>query len=293
MDGVIVIDKPEGWTSHDAVNKMRRLSGIRRVGHLGTLDPMATGVLPLVIGRATRLAQFYMGMDKTYEAVVRFGYSTDTYDRQGTATSEPISPGISQEALEAALDDFRGLISQTPPPISAKKVQGVPAYKLARQNKPVKLAAVEVTVHSLELVGYDGLDAQMVVSCSAGTYLRSIAHDLGRHFGCGAFLQQLRRTRSGHFHFEQAHSIEELENLSRAQRLEEVVLPGAELLPEFPPQPVDHVTAAQIRQGRDFRLSPFRLATGARYVKAISPEGQLIAIGEAKLPHLYHPILVL
>ena len=146
MDGIFVVDKPEGWTSHDAVNKMRRMAGTRKVGHLGTLDPMATGVLPLVIGRATRLAQFYVRSDKVYDARVHFGYSTDTYDRDGTATSRPTEPAVDRERLEQKLAAFEGELLLRPPPVSAKKIEGVPAYKLARRHVPVDLKPVPVNV---------------------------------------------------------------------------------------------------------------------------------------------------
>jgi tRNA pseudouridine55 synthase len=293
MDGVIVVDKPEGWTSHDAVNKVRRLAGTRKVGHLGTLDPLATGVLPLVVGRATRLAQFLMRGDKTYDAVVRFGYATDTYDRDGTPVSPVTEPELDRARLEAVLDQFRGRITQMPPPISAKKVGGTPAYRLVRRNVPVELKPVEVTVHSIELLEVEGPEARLLVRCSQGTYMRSVAHDLGQALGCGAFLKSLRRLASGDFRIEQARTIPELEELARRGRLAEALIPAAELLPEFPSEMVDSLTARQIRQGRDFRVSPFRARTGARYVKAVTPDGQLIAIGEQKLPNLYHPCVVL
>jgi tRNA pseudouridine55 synthase len=293
MDGVIVVDKPSAWTSHDAVNKMRRLANTRRVGHLGTLDPLATGVLPLVIDRVTRLSQFFMRGDKTYDAVVRFGYSTDTYDRDGKPTSPITEPVIDRGRLEEALDGFRGLLQQVPPPVSAKKIAGTPAYKLARKNQPVDLKPVEVTVRSIDLLSVEGCDARMVVKCSAGTYMRGIAHDLGKVLGCGAFLQNLRRTRSGDFTLQQARTIPDLEQLSSEGRLAEALIPAAQLLPEFPSEFVDTLTANQIRQGRDFRVSPFRTRTGTRYVKALTQDGKLVAIGELKLPNVYHPFLVL
>lgn len=293
MDGVIVVDKPEGWTSHDAVNKVRRLAGTRKVGHLGTLDPLATGVLPLVIGRATRLAQFLMRGDKTYDAVVRFGYSTDTYDRDGVPTSPITEPELDRARIESVLERFRGVITQVPPPISAKKIGGTPAYRLARRNVPVELKPVEVTVYSIELLDLQGPEARLLVRCSQGTYMRSIAHDLGQALGCGGFLKSLRRLASGDFDIEQARTIPELEELARAGRLEEALVPAAALLPQFPSELVDSLTARQIRQGRDFRVSPFRDRAGARYVKAVTPDGQLVAIGEQKLPNLYHPCVVL
>ncbi len=282
-----------GWTSHDVVAKMRRLANTKKIGHLGTLDPMATGVLPLVIGRATRLAQFFRLSEKSYEGVIRFGYSTDSYDATGEPTSPINEVSPAADVLLAAMESFRGPIEQVPPAVSAKKIGGVPAYELARKKKPVNLAAVNVTIHSLELLGLEGCEARVSVRCSSGTYLRSIAHDLGQALGCGAHLCALRRTSSGPFLLEQARTLEQLAALSAEGRIGEALIPASELLPEFPAQPVDSITEAQIRQGRDFRVNPFRPLQGSQFVRAISEEGALIAIGEAVLPYVYHPVLVL
>jgi tRNA pseudouridine55 synthase len=293
MDGVIVVDKPVGWTSHDVVNRTRRLAGTRRVGHLGTLDPQATGVLPLVIGRATRLAQFYAKSDKVYEATIRFGYATDTYDSEGTPLGEERPYLCERETMERLLARFRGPIRQVPPPISAKKVGGTPAYKLARKKVEVELKPVEVHVYSLELLECAASEIRVRAHCSAGTYLRGIAHELGEAAGSGAFLGELVRLACGDFTIGQAHRLERLEELAGAGRLEEALVPAARLLPQFPNETVDAITAGQIRQGRDFRVSPFRVSKGTRYVKAVSQDGVLLAIGEARLPNVYHPILVL
>lgn len=293
MDGLIIVDKPRGWTSHDVVNKMRRLAGTRKVGHLGTLDPAATGVLPLVIGRATRLAQFYTRNDKVYEGTIRFGYSTATYDADGQPTSAERAVTLDFETVDKALDRSRGEFAQVPPPVSAKKIGGKPAYELARNHQPVDLKPVVVNVYDLQILGIDGCEAAVRVHCSAGTYLRSIAHDAGQMLGCGAFLKDLRRTASGDFKIESARTLEELAALSEQGRVAEALVPAGELLPEFPAEVVDAVTAGQIRNGRDFRVSPFRPQQGSRFVKAVNSEGDLIAIGEARLPHLYHPVLVL
>lgn len=293
VDGVIVVDKPPGWTSHDVVAKMRRLAGTRKVGHLGTLDPAATGVLPLVIGRATRLAQFYTRNDKIYEGVIHFGCSTDSYDADGTPTSPEVAVTLDRAALEKALDGSRGAFEQAPPPVSAKKIGGKPAYELARKQQPVDLKPVPVEVYELTVLSVEGCEASARVHCSAGTYLRSIAHDAGQVLGCGAHLKSLRRIASGHFTIESARTLEQLGALAAEGRLGEALVPAAELLPEFPVETVDSVTAGQIRNGRDFRVSPFQPVSGSRFVKALNPEGDLIAIGEAKLPHVYHPVLVL
>ncbi len=293
LDGVIVVDKPRGWTSHDVVNKMRRLAGTRKVGHLGTLDPSATGVLPLVIGRATRLAQFYTRNDKIYEGIIHFGNATDSYDAEGEPAAPEVAVTIDRAAVEAALDQSRGEFAQMPPPVSAKKIGGRPAYELARKQLPVDLKPVTVTVYELEILKLEGCEAFVRVHCSAGTYLRSIAHDAGQVLGCGAYLKDLRRFASGDFKIDAARTLEQLAVLSDEGRLAEALVPSAQLLPDFPAEMVDAITVGQIRNGRDFRVSPFRAQTGARFVKALNADGDLIAIGEARLPHLYHPVLVL
>ena len=293
MDGVLVVDKPSGWTSHDVVNKMRRIAGTRKVGHLGTLDPSATGVLPVVIGRATRLAQFYTRNDKVYEGVIRFGHSTDTYDGEGVATSPAQDITLERGSLSPILNGFVGRFAQAPPAVSAKKIGGRPAYELARKQQVVELKPVEIEVYALDILAIAGCDASIRVHCSAGTYIRSIAHDAGQAMGCGAFLKALRRTASGDFKIEDARTLEQLAELSLAGRLSEALIPASQMLPHFPAETVDPITEGQIRNGRDFRVSPFRTDQGGRYVKAITEAGELLAIGEARMPNVYHPVLVL
>ena len=288
-----MLDKPSGWTSHDAVNKMRRIAGTKKIGHLGTLDPLATGVLPLVVGRATRLAQFYTKDRKAYSATIRFGHSTDSYDRDGVRTSEEKQFELKSDAVEQMLVQFRGPLAQMPPPVSAKKINGVPAYKLVRQQKPVELKPVDIEVFRLDLIGIEGADIQVHLECTAGTYVRSIAHELGQLIGCGAYVQELRRTLSGEFAIADARTLEQVEEVAQQGHFEDALLKGERLLPAFPAETVDLLTESQIRQGRDFRTSPFRVSQSARLVKAMSQTGELIAIGEQKLPNLYHPILVL
>lgn len=288
-----MVDKPEGLTSHDVVNRVRRLANTRKVGHLGTLDPMATGVLPLVLNRATRLAQFFSAREKTYDATVQFGWATDTYDREGARVGEAIEPQFSRSELEATLDRFRGSIQQTPPAFSAKKIGGTPAYRLARKNVAVELRPVDVQVFALDLLEFDGKTARIHIRCSAGTYVRSIAHDMGQQLGCGAFLTSLRRTASGEFAETQAHALEALQRLAAEGQLDQAIIPASRVLPDLPAACVDALTAGRIRSGQDFRISAFAAIAGAKYVKAVSPEGDLIAIGEARLPNLYHPVLVL
>ena len=293
MDGVIIVDKPQGWTSHDVVGKMRRLAKTKRVGHLGTLDPMATGVLPVVLNRATRLSQFYVRVGKVYETTVILGQATNSYDAEGDPIGDFVPTHFTREEIEEQLAKFRGLIDQMPPPISAKKINGVPAYKLARSNQPVELKSVPVTVDRLELVSLTGHTLQLIVECSGGTYVRSIAHDLGIALGCGAHLSQLRRTRSGDFDLSKALTIEQLTKMSENEQLIDALIPNSALLPNFPHQLVDAAVEQQIRHGRDFHTSPFGVSQDAKFVKAVGISGELIAIGEAKLPNLYHPIIVL
>lgn len=287
------MDKPSGWTSHDVVNKMRGIAGTRRVGHLGTLDPLATGVLPLMIGETTKLARFWETSEKSYEAVVRFGFATSTYDREGEPMGPSAEPHVTPELMEICLDAFRGEIDQKPPPVSAKKINGVPAYKLARKNAPVDLPAVRVLVHALTLKSVEGDRASISVRCSAGTYIRSIAHELGIALGCGAHIDSLVRTASGPFRIERAFTLQNLQELKDTGMLEEAIVRPSELLPEFPPVFVDDTTARQIRQGRDFSVSAFRINAGTEHVKAIGPDGDLIAIGRVALPHIYHPVVVM
>ncbi|HEV3331069.1 MAG TPA: tRNA pseudouridine(55) synthase TruB [Bryobacteraceae bacterium] len=293
MDGVIVVDKPQDWTSHDVVGKMRRIANTKKIGHLGTLDPIATGVLPLVIGRATRMAQFYVRSDKIYEGVVRFGWSTDTYDRAGEPTSQQRDVTLDRAELELLMEPLRGEIWQTPPPVSAKKIGGKRAYQLVREAVAVELEPVLVHIYELILLEVSGATARFRAHCSGGTYVRSIAHQLGEAVGCGAHIEELRRTASGEFVIEQARTLAQLESLAAEGRLVDALVPAADLLPGFPTVHVDQLTAGQIRNGRNFPASPFRNEAAAKHVKAITWDGELVAIGEAVLPNLYHPMVVL
>lgn len=292
MDGVIVLDKPRGISSHDAVRKVRWLAKTRKVGHLGTLDPLGTGVLPLVVNKASRLARFFLDHEREYEATLRFGWATDSYDRDGCAAGEKREAAVDGKRIEELLGEFRGVQQQTPPPISAKKVGGVPAYKLARSNQAVALEPVEVEIYEIELLAAAGATASIRCRCSSGTYIRSLAHDLGQRLGCGAHVDSLRRTLVGDFAIEDAYSLEELEEMRGQERLDEAFLPLEKLLPEFPVHRVDAVTANRIGHGRDFRVSPFGNAREARRIKAVDPGGRLVCIGEAVMPRLYHPIVV-
>ena len=199
ISGVLVIDKPAGITSHDVVARVRKILHQRQVGHFGTLDPFATGVLPVSVGKATRFAQFYLKSRKAYEGTIHFGFSTDTYDATGEATSEAVAAAPEASVLEDYFRQFTGRLLQMPPPYSAKRVGGVRAYELARQHKPVNLTPVEVEIYALELLSLQGEQVRFAVECSGGTYVRSLAHDLGQKLGCGAHLAGLRRTAVAEF----------------------------------------------------------------------------------------------
>ena len=208
MNGILIIDKPEGMTSHDVVQAIRKRFKTSKVGHLGTLDPMATGVLPVCIGKATRMGQFIPNSPKEYEGEIRFGFSTDTYDREGLPTSEekPFDPN----RIEQAMRSLTGSLDQVPPPYSAKKVGGVPSHKLARKSQAIELAAVRVEVERFETLDLSANRMKFRVVCAPGTYVRSLAHDLGQQLGCGAHLSSLRRTQSGEFRLDRAVPLERI-----------------------------------------------------------------------------------
>jgi|SRR5579884_1948910 len=291
MNGLVLIDKPAGLTSHDVVNCWRKLAGTKRVGHLGTLDPIATGLLALLTGPATRLASFFEKDEKTYRAEIRLGFVSDTYDIAGQVQATGV-PVPQESEIRAALDHFRGHLLQTPPPVSAKKIAGVPAYKLARRQVPVDLQPVEVEIRSLQVFSIFGDTVEIEATCSAGTYLRSIAHDLGQKLGCGGLLVNLRRTRAGNFDISQAHTLDELAELAETGRLASVVIPAGNLLSHLPSERVPETVEAQIRQGRQFRTSPFVVPPGSPLVRALSRSGDLIAIGKLVIPNLYQPSTV-
>lgn len=210
MNGVLVIDKPAGMTSHDVVSRVRHILAQRSVGHLGTLDPMATGVLPLVIGNLTRLAQFYTVSEKSYEGSIRFGFATDTYDTEGDATTALQQVTLRRDEVQALAARFRGVIEQMPPPFSAKKIHGVRAYKLARKHKEVVLKPVRVEIKEFEIMAVEGERAYFRARVTSGTYMRSVAHEMGQALSCGAHLESLRRTAVAEFTLEDAHTLEQL-----------------------------------------------------------------------------------
>lgn len=290
MNGVIVIDKPAGLTSHDVVNRIRRVLGQREVGHLGTLDPSATGVLPLVLGKLTRLAQFYNNSEKSYEGVIRFGFATDTYDAEGEP-SGPAQPVLfSWEQLNQEAGRFRGSIEQMPPPFSAKKIQGVPAYKLARKKKEVQLKPVHVEIKEFAITGLEGERAVFRARVGSGTYMRCVAHDLGQRLGCGAHLESLRRTAVAEFSLEDAHTLEDIQDAAERAPISELFVHPRKLLPELPSVTANEENAAKIRAGRAVNLP--ELSRASR-VKVFCGQRELIAIATRVAGSLFHPKIVL
>jgi len=302
MNGVLVVDKPAGPTSHDVVSRVRRALRTRRIGHTGTLDPLATGVLPLVIGRATRLASLLSGTDKEYDAGVRLGLATETYDaadRIGPPPDPP--PDIDFVRIDGALAEFRGTFEQAPPAYSAKKIDGVAAYKLARQHTPVQPRPVRVTVTHLALHSYDRGLARLRVRASAGFYVRSLAHDLGQRLGCGAHLETLRRVRAGAFGEESAVPLEAIEaEGSGAARL---IVPIEQLLPQVPAVVLNDRGAVRAAHGNE--LTPEDLSDPSAVSRPaedgsnpgrwrlVDGRGMLLGIAESRPGGLLHPVIVL
>jgi tRNA pseudouridine55 synthase len=290
MNGVLIVDKPSGFTSHDVVNRVRRILHERSVGHLGTLDPLATGVLPLVVGNFTRLAQFYTSSEKIYEGIIRFGFATDTYDADGEATSIPQGVTVSLDQLQTLSQRFRGVIEQMPPAFSAKKINGVPAYKLARKHQEVPLKPVQVEIKEFEILSVDGDRASFRARVASGTYMRSVAHDMGQQLGCGAHLEALRRTSVAEFEVPAAHTLEQLEAATNNDQLEEMFIHPRKLLFQFPSVTANEEMAARIRSGRAVNLP--ELST-ARQVKVFCGQRELIAIATRVAGTLFHAKIVL
>ena len=290
--GALVVDKPAGPTSHDLVALTRRGLGLSRVGHTGTLDPAATGVLVLLLGRVTRLARFMTGHEKTYEADVRLGWATGTYDAAGPPVGLETVELPSRDALEAALDRFRGSFLQTPPPVSAKKVGGRRAYALARASQPVVLAPVPVHVQELSLTAQSGPLVSLRVTCSAGFYVRALAHDLGQLLGTGAHLASLRRTRSGPFDLTQAVTAEQL---AHPETVLARIVPPEALLPEMPAVTLTETGCRLTGHGQAVGpgdLAGGSLPDGGPLMRLLDPAGGLVAVAEAR-PPLLHPLVVL
>jgi tRNA pseudouridine55 synthase len=290
MNGVVIIDKPGGLTSHDVVNRVRRILGQRAVGHLGTLDPAATGVLPIVLGNLTRLAQFYAHSEKTYEGVIRFGFATDTYDADGEPTTPQQDVQLNCDEVRALAAQFRGVIEQMPPPFSAKKIAGVPAYRLARKNKEVTLQPVQVEIKEFEILTADGDQATFRAHVASGTYIRSVAHEMGRKLGCGAHLASLRRTNVAEFGIADAHTLEALAAASQQGIAQSLFVHPRNLVPQLPSVTATEESAALIRSGRSVNLPEM---SRAPHVKVFYGQRDLIAIATRIAGTLFHAGIVL
>jgi tRNA pseudouridine55 synthase len=290
VNGLLIIDKPSGMTSHDVVARLRRATREKSIGHLGTLDPMATGVLPLLLGKFTRLAQFYGAHEKAYTGTIRFGFSTDTYDAEGAPTSEPAKPSFTLDQLRAAAARFSGEIDQLPPPISAKKIGGKPAYKIARSGETPQLKPARIHIAEFAFESFDGELAAFRMRISSGGYVRSVAHELGQILGSGAHLSALRRIGSGPFSIDQAVPLGEAESLAREDRLQDRMPHPRTILPELPSVTADNQTLARLRNGMQVNLPDF---TQAPLVKIFEGQRELVAIGKRIAGTLFQPTIVL
>lgn len=286
MNGILIIDKPAGITSHDVVSRVRRVLHTKRVGHTGTLDPFATGVMVILVGQATRLAQFLDKDEKEYEAHLRFGFETDTGDNTGLRTADcglrtaEISEKLAETNWDEVFGDFRGDIEQVPPMYSAKKVDGKKLYELARKGETIDREAVKLTIHQLELIDKEEIrDPQSAIRirvvCSAGTYIRTLAEDIGRRVGIGAHLAELRRTRSGKFDLSRGQTLEHLQQIEDPAAS---LVPMNEAVSQLPRVVFDDDRIAKTRNGMSTRISDMRLTDGET-VQIVSTDGELVAIG--------------
>ncbi len=289
MNGLLVLDKPTGLTSHDAVSIVRRATGEKSIGHLGTLDPMATGVLPLLLGKYTRLAQFFGQAEKQYTGRIQFGFATDTFDADGiaAAAAQPLTQSL--EELRALGARFRGEMDQMPPVFSAKKIKGVAAHKLARAGIEVAMKPARITIHKFHLESLVGDTADFSMAVSAGGYVRSVAHDLGVLAGCGAHLSSLRRTRAGAFSLSEAITIEQLKQSSQAE-LEALLPHPRTLLAEMPSVTADDSLAGRLRNGMQVNLPEFSQAS---LVKVFTSPNDLLGIVRRVAGTLMQPMVIL
>lgn len=290
MNGLLVLDKPSGLTSHDVVAIVRRATGEKSIGHLGTLDPMATGVLPLLLGKYTRLAQFFGQAEKFYEGSIRFGFATDTFDAEGAAAahSQPLTRSL-EELRELSLG-FHGEIDQVPPVYSAKKINGVAAHKLARAGVEVAVKPARITIHDFRLLELQGDLATFEMHVSAGGYVRSVAHELGQLAGCGAHLASLRRTQAGLFTLKESVTVEQLKQASGPEEIAALLPHPRTLLPEMPAVTVDEQMAGRLRNGMQVNLPEF---SQAPLVKVFTSPTDLLAIARRVAGTLMQPIVVM
>lgn len=278
-------------TSHDVVSRLRKITNEKSIGHLGTLDPMATGVLPLLLGKFTRLAQYFSTAEKTYTGTIRFGFATDTYDAEGERIGAAVEPELTLERICEAAKRFHGVMEQMPPAFSAKKIAGTPAYKLAREGKPVELKAARVEISSFEITSLDGAEAAFAMRISAGGYVRSVAHELGQELGCGAHLASLRRTQAGAFTLAEAHTLDELAPLAGdLAALEARCIHPRALLPEMPAVSGDVHALGRMRNGAQANLPEF---SEAPLVKVFAGQRELVGVARRVAGTLFQPVVVM
>ncbi|MBN2429983.1 MAG: tRNA pseudouridine(55) synthase TruB [Acidobacteria bacterium] len=293
--GALIIDKPAGLTSNDVLNRLKRLMGRTKMGHGGTLDPFATGVLPVFLNRATRLARFFLHADKVYEGTVHFGWATDTYDCDGRPQGSPQTPEFSAAQLAAWVERFQGNIRQTPPAFSSLKWRGRPLYSYARHGVAAPIPERSVSVHHFEIRQWSPPCMDFVIHCSSGTYIRSIAHDLGQLAGCGAHLCALRRLRSGPFALSSALSLATVEE--DPDRLAEALLPPEVLFPEMICLTCGEDTARRIKNGSDVVAPLNPPPAEGEMVKLLASDGSLLAMGKivgmTPAGAIIHPVVVL
>ena len=282
-------------TSHDVVGKLRKITGERSIGHLGTLDPMATGVLPLLLGKFTRLAQYFSSAEKSYTGAIRFGFATDTYDAEGQAAGPDlwteVNPPLMLERVQEVAARFHGEMQQMPPAFSAKKIAGTPAYKLAREGKPVELKTATIRISSFEILALTGAEASFAMSISAGGYVRSVAHEMGQDLGCGAHLSSLRRTQAGVFTLDGAHTLDELAPLTGdLNALEMLCIHPRSLLPEMPAVTGDAMVLGRLRNGAQANLPEF---SQAPLVKVFASQRELVGVAKRVAGTLFQPVVVM
>jgi tRNA pseudouridine55 synthase len=277
ISGALVVDKPVGMTSHDVVQAIRNGTGLRRAGHTGTLDPRASGVLVILVGPAVRLSEYVSASDKRYQAIIRLGGSTDTFDAEGmvTPTKDPVN--VTEAQFEEALKTFIGEIEQTPPPYSAVKVQGRKAYEMAREGEEVDLAPRKITVHHLEVLEWAPPEVVIDVHCSSGTYVRSLANDLGVMLGCGAYLVGLRRTKSGRFSLRDSVPLRKLQEAFTAGNWYQYLIPAAEALGDWPAIELNPDEVEGVRHGHRVKVVGEPTETK---VRGVSTQGELVALME-------------
>lgn len=280
MDGVLNIHKTSGPTSHDVVNEVRRLFGQKRVGHAGTLDPMATGVLVVALGRATRIVEYIMGRPKEYRARLLLGKSTDTQDSTGEVVAESDASGITREALESAITRFIGEIDQVPPTISAIKYQGKPLYKHAREGRIIEREARKVTIYSISVLDFTPgniAEAELLVKCGSGTYIRTLCSDIGEVLGCGGHMSVLERTAVGSFKIQDAVSTADLAQAKSDGRLESYVIDMSDTLQDMPAVYVEESNVERLLNG--LAIESGACESDGSIVRMLSPEGELLAMG--------------